>query len=279
MEQVRRFDRSKAGRQAGWCLRNVRMGYSIAPVHPDAWTAWNNTPQKRNRTIPTGVDVPLYYDYTTGGNRYGHINVRLADGRIWNDGNYFANLAAFERAWSNVKYVGWSTHVNGVEVIKPKENNVRNPNQKDVRDYFNVWLKKAPTASQLSHYPTHDWRKLVDDVFGQYKRDRDAVENKLRKDLTDTTKAHATANKTNEKLMDLLNEKQQEVEILQDDVANLKTLKKEAKIEIKQADKEILNREKQIDKLQLKVDAAKDNLTPLGHIKYGFLQLIERITR
>ena len=117
-EQVRSFDTSKGGSVAGYCLRNVRLGYNIGPVYASAWQAWNGTPQ-RTGTIPKGVAVPLYYDYTDrNGNRYGHINVQLPDGRIWNDGRFFQSRTSFQNSMSNVRYVGWSTHVNNVQVIK-----------------------------------------------------------------------------------------------------------------------------------------------------------------
>jgi len=186
------------------------MGYEIAPLYDDAWTAWLNTEQHKNRSIPLGVDVPLFYSFTAtiGGVRknYGHINVRLKDGRVWNDGNIFSNLSSFEQSHSNVSYVGWGESVNKVRVIK--ENNVRNPNEKDVRDYFKSWLKRDPTATQIKHYTTRDWRYLIDYVLGEYKRTRDAEAKKLNDSVASLTKQ--------------LNDRKQEIEILQDDVAKLK---------------------------------------------------------
>lgn len=118
-KQVKDFNRAKAGTKAGMCLQNVRLGYSIPGKYDSAWEAWKHTQQHGNRILPKGVDVPLFYDYTDkSGNRYGHINVRLADGRVWNDGKIFASLASFTQAWGNVKYVGWGESVNDVRVIK-----------------------------------------------------------------------------------------------------------------------------------------------------------------
>lgn len=121
MKQVKSFNQSKGGKVPNFCLRNVRLGFAIPALYDDAWTAWKNTEQHKNRTIPK-LDVPLYYSYTAtiGGVRknYGHINVRLKDGRIWNDGKIFASLSAFEKAWSNVKYVGWGESINKVKVIE-----------------------------------------------------------------------------------------------------------------------------------------------------------------
>jgi len=118
-KQIRSFNQSTAGSKAGYCLQNVRTGFQISAKYDDAWEAWNGTEQHPNRDIPGGVDVPLFYDYTDSKkNRYGHINVRLANGKVWNDGKVYSNLNALEKALSNVKYVGWGESVNGVRVIE-----------------------------------------------------------------------------------------------------------------------------------------------------------------
>ena len=119
--QIKPFNQAKAGTKRYWCLRNVRLGYGIAARHATAWQAWLNTPQ-HTKDIPQGVDVPLFYSYTTTidgvRDNYGHVNVRLANGRIWNDGRIWLNLAVFRAAHPRLHYRGWSTHLNGVEVIK-----------------------------------------------------------------------------------------------------------------------------------------------------------------
>lgn len=120
--QTKPFIPSNGGTTPYMCLANVRAGYSITKLLPDAWTAWQNTEQHKNRTIPVGVDVPLFYSFiaTIGGVRknWGHINVRYRDGRVWNDGKFYASLAAFEQAYGNVSYVGWGESVNNERVIK-----------------------------------------------------------------------------------------------------------------------------------------------------------------
>lgn len=161
MKQLRDFNPSKNGSKPGYCLQNVRLGYGVAPLYNDAWTAWKNSKQYTS-AIPTGVDVPLYYDYTDkAGNRYGHINVRLKDGRVWNDGKFYASTATFNRSHSNVKYVGWSTEVNKVTVIKEKDM----PTAKDVTDYFKAWEKRSPTAKEIKDYTSKGWRYLLDKLL------------------------------------------------------------------------------------------------------------------
>lgn len=120
-KQTKPFSIAKGGTVKGMCLRNVRLGYGIAPRYDTAWDAWNNTP-KMTGPIPTGVDVPLYYSYTTTINgvrkNFGHINVRLANGQVWNDGKIYTSLAMYRLLHPTVRYQGWSTAVNNVAVVK-----------------------------------------------------------------------------------------------------------------------------------------------------------------
>lgn len=119
--QTRAFNQANATKVKNMCLMNVRTGYGIAPRHATAWQAWLNTPQFTN-DIPNGVDVPVYFSYTTTINgvrdNYGHIGVRLANGKFWSDGTVYPNLASYRLTHPTVHYRGWSTHVNGIQVIK-----------------------------------------------------------------------------------------------------------------------------------------------------------------
>lgn len=112
-KQTRKFNQALAGKFAGLCLKNTRMGFSIKEKYEYAIQAWNNTEQHKDRNIPVGVDVPLYYSYKTAG----HINVHLANGQVWSDGRLFASLEAYEAATSPV-YLGWGESINGVRVIE-----------------------------------------------------------------------------------------------------------------------------------------------------------------
>lgn len=141
--QVKAFNQSKATKEKNMCLQNVRTGYGIAPRYATAWAAWGGTEQHKNRSVPTGVDVPLFYDYTTGGKRYGHINVRLANGKVWNDGKLFSSLSAFEKAWGNVKYVGWGESVNEVRVIKEGDDMYKGKSAKEHYKEKLEWKKRS----------------------------------------------------------------------------------------------------------------------------------------
>lgn len=120
-KQLKAFNKLQAGTVKGMCLRNVRLGYGIGAKYDTATDAWNHT-QQMTGEIPTGVDVPLYYSYTTTINGvrkdYGHINVRLANGQVWNDGKIYANTTSYRLLHPSVRYRGWSNAVNGVAVIQ-----------------------------------------------------------------------------------------------------------------------------------------------------------------
>jgi uncharacterized small protein (DUF1192 family) len=120
MRQLIPFDTSKGGTVPNYCLRNVRLGYGIAPLYNTAWEAWQNT-QQHTGTPPLGVDVPLYFSYfATIDNSYknwGHIGVQLKDGRFWSDGKIYSSYIAYTST-HKPKYVGWGESVNNVKVIE-----------------------------------------------------------------------------------------------------------------------------------------------------------------
>lgn len=180
MNQLKSFSPRKAGSKNGYCLQNVRLGYGIASKYPDAWTAWKNTEQHKNRSIPKNLDVPLYYDYTDSkGNRYGHINVQLKDGRIWNDGNIYKNLTTFELYYSNVKYVGWGESVNNVKVIG---GTVSSPTKNDINNAFNylgISDRTQHKDKDYNYYMARDKKVLYTNVlnalYGKYKNQAKAI--------------------------------------------------------------------------------------------------------
>lgn len=111
--QAKSFSQNAAGKVVGYCLQNVRKGYGIASKYPTAILAWRGAEEHRDRNIPIGVTVPLFYDYKSDG----HVNVQLPDGRVWSDGNVYSNLADYESKHPLVHYLGWSETLNGVRVI------------------------------------------------------------------------------------------------------------------------------------------------------------------
>lgn len=111
--QVREFKQSRARTRKGWCLQNVRHGFGIPVLYPTAITAWKHTEQHHNRNIPQGVDVPLFYSYKNAG----HVNVSLASGGIWSDGDIYDSINHYLDTHSPV-YLGWGESINQKPVIK-----------------------------------------------------------------------------------------------------------------------------------------------------------------
>ncbi len=118
--QVRPFNQAQAGTTPNLCLDNVRRGYGIANKYGSAWEAWQHTEQHTD-PVPDGLDVPLYYSYTATidgvTENYGHINVRLANGSVWSDGNIYAGIDTYLTG-HYPKYVGWGESINDAKIIQ-----------------------------------------------------------------------------------------------------------------------------------------------------------------
>lgn len=122
--QVKPFLIKKGGTTQYLCLQNVRLGYGIPARYGTATAAWKGTEQHRDRNIPKGVDVPLYFSYRATIDNitadYGHIGVQLASGAFWSDGKLFKNLKEYEASHAP-KYLGWGESVNEVRVIQEED--------------------------------------------------------------------------------------------------------------------------------------------------------------
>lgn len=122
--QLISFDTDKGGKVPDLCLHNVSEGFGVPDKYGSAWIAWQHTQQHPDRNIPDGLDIPIYYSYTVdlgqGPQNYGHINVRLRDGRVWSDGNYYASIDAY-MANHAPKFVGWGESVNDSKIIQEGE--------------------------------------------------------------------------------------------------------------------------------------------------------------
>jgi hypothetical protein len=119
-KQTRNFIQKDGGSVPYFCLRNVRMGYHIGAKYLTATIAWNHTKQHKNKDFPAGVAVPLYYRWLNrDGVDEGHINVRLPNGQIWNDGRIYPSLNAVLADLSDITYRGWGETINGVAVVAP----------------------------------------------------------------------------------------------------------------------------------------------------------------
>jgi hypothetical protein len=112
---TRSFNQRTAGNQHLACEANTRKGFDIPAKYLNAWSDWQHTDQQTG-PIPTGVDVPLYFWYIDSNN--GHVGVRLANGQFWSDGTVYGSVAAYNAAGHTPQYRGWSTHMDGVQVLE-----------------------------------------------------------------------------------------------------------------------------------------------------------------
>lgn len=155
-QQVKPFDQSKAGKTKNMCLANVRAGYQIKNILPDAWTAWEQTEQHTD-TPPKGVDVPIFFSYiaTIDGVRknWGHIGVQLKNGKFWSDGITYANIAAYT-ANHSPKYVGWGESVNNETVIRKggSVDNKKPVGHARANQIFKAVLLRGMTAAEFNKY-------------------------------------------------------------------------------------------------------------------------------
>lgn len=289
MKQLKAFNARNAGTKAGWCLRNVRMGYGIAPFYNSAWDNWNNTPQKKNRSIPTGVDVPLFYDYTDrNGNRYGHINVRLKDGRIWNDGKYYQSLSTFERAWRNVTYVGWSTHVNNVQVIKESNRGDIMDTDAKVKGQYYTLRGNEGTASERKHWvgkPYEEFNATARPEVAsrtQHIKNLESAVSTLRKERDTAKKELVEAEKklvVEQDKMALLQSQLKEANAgLTEAQASLKKIEAEYQKTIDELNKVVRIKDKEIDRLSKELAGCEgEPLTWSQHLVLGVKGLLQAL--
>lgn len=121
-KQTKDFVIKNAGTKKYWCLQNVRLGYNIAPKYETAWDAWKGTVQHTDKA-PAGVAIPLFFSWTGKVDgvtkNWGHVAVRLKDGRIWTDGKYYKTTAELIKNYLPAgKYVGWGETLNGARVVQ-----------------------------------------------------------------------------------------------------------------------------------------------------------------
>lgn len=177
MEQVIPFNQAQGGTTPNLCLDNVTKGYGIPDKYGSAWEAWENTEQHPDRNIPTGLDVPIYYSYTATIDgvtaNYGHINVQLANGTVWSDGNIYTSIDAY-LANHSPKFVGWGESVNSVKVI---EGDNMQPTPKQVGDIYYAMTGTNISQKDLDFYITAP-RTVYDLIYALFpatQKERDTI--------------------------------------------------------------------------------------------------------
>lgn len=161
MQQRIYFDTAKGGNVPNFCLANVCKGYSIPNKYNSAWEAWLNTEQHTD-AIPAGLDIPVFFSYTAtidGINKnWGHIGVRLKDGRFWSDGRIFPSIQSYESNHSP-RYVGWGESINNITIL---EDNVNT--RERVQAVFRAYLGKEATEQEISYWVGRPTTELDDNA-------------------------------------------------------------------------------------------------------------------
>lgn len=161
--QVKPFNQAQGGTTPNLCLANVTKGYGIPNKYSSAWEAWAHTHQHTD-PIPLAVDVPLYYSYTATidniTQNYGHINVRLANGTVWSDGNIYASIEAYTaNHWP--KYVGWGDSVNDVTVVKQLEGDDMIPDKGSAQIVYEATTHSVPSDAAATSIVGTNYRDTL----------------------------------------------------------------------------------------------------------------------
>lgn len=193
------FNVNNGGTTKYLCLVNVRKGYGIGAKHAYAYLDWvNNLGKHADRSFPAGLAVPVYYNWTgtlkDNGKmvtrNWGHIAVRLPDGRVWTDGKYYANVDEVSSKYlSGSSYLGWGESVNDVRVIEWVNDSIVNKGNEDMikdgdQDILRIIASEvkgwdftsthngSKDATELAAWRGRDFRQLIREgwVEGQWYR-------------------------------------------------------------------------------------------------------------
>lgn len=269
MTQVKPFNPALGGTTKYLCLSNVRKGYSIPALHQFAKQDWDNNVQHKDRNFPQGCSVPVYWSWTgkvDGVTKdWGHIAVRLADGRVWTDGRYYANVDTLNTNYLSGKgtYLGWGELVNNVRVVRQEVSMAETINDDVARQIGWHYLGRngfdgkpnalqAPqgdlqgkqlTNAQLSQFflsaEARDWRdSRIHKVYAERDGLKSANAN-LTAERDRLAKANqeltATISRLNGEVIGLaqtVKEKQAEINTMQDQVVDLEKENKELKAQL-----------------------------------------------
>ena len=256
MTQVKPFIIANAGTKPYWCLQNVRQGYGIPAKWDYALLDWQNNVQHKDQNYPSGCSVPVYFNWTgnVGGvtKNWGHIAVRLADGRIWTDGKYYANVSTLSTNYlRGGSYLGWGELVNNVRVVTQEVSmaGINDDVSRQIGWHFmgrngydgkpnalqskqgDIYGKELSNAQMSAFFLSAEAREWRDSRLPKLYAERDALKasnanlntqvTQLTKALSDAQTKLTQANTQLTKQTEVVNQKQAEISSLQDQVADL----------------------------------------------------------
>ena len=140
----------------GWCLAVAQTMFGSQRTSPSAWSEWVNVVKHKhtNRSIPSGVYVPIWFDGYWNGSRVGHVAI-YKDGKIWSSpvsnkpyADVWNSIEAVERAYG-MKYVGWSEDIGNTRVLEFVNNNIT---LDQLKALFVELLERQPDQPAINYY-------------------------------------------------------------------------------------------------------------------------------
>lgn len=157
-----------------WCLATVETAFGTPRIFSNAWSAWNENPDRRqDRNWPRNVYFPIFF---SGYGGLGHIAIAFVDSngamRIWT--SPFEHVPYFYTGYTSVDalakgyhvtYIGWSTSLAGVQLIAPVEQPPAVPmiNNDQLTQLYRDILQRDPDVGAIQHYAGHYTYDFVHD--------------------------------------------------------------------------------------------------------------------
>lgn len=145
-EQVIKPNLNQIG-YVGMCLAYAGRAFGITSGPATAWLAWQQIPsvhKHANQKFPKNVSFPVWFSGYGGD---GHVAVYTPKGIYsspWQAGTTHAVLSSISQLEKTygVKYVGWSTWIEGKQVIKESEEDMLTARQQ--QNLYREYLGRTP---------------------------------------------------------------------------------------------------------------------------------------
>lgn len=161
----------------GMCLKYVQDAYGSGWAGSYALQGWNDLVKfkHRDRNIPSGVYVPIWFEGYWNGVNYGHVAI-YKDGIVYSSPytnktthDQLGNIATVERIYG-MKYIGWSEDIGGTRVIKERKNDVIDDSYKYIMRGINSevrgWDESKVHTDKQDKLELNIWRgKNIKDFY------------------------------------------------------------------------------------------------------------------
>ena len=131
--------RNNGSRWPSLCLKFVRTCLGVAAKYPSARAAWRAIPAEPRHKGQAPKGYPEWFDIGP----FGHVTLSNGDGRSWSNISRDGGVIRLVPRSTFGNYLGWSTHINGVDLpapAKPKPTSGRTK----VTHPSGAWSRKTP---------------------------------------------------------------------------------------------------------------------------------------